>query len=240
METPLERLRLLIQDEGLEVLRQSCVMVIGVGGVGGYAAEALARSGIGKLILIDADTLALSNLNRQIIATLDTVGQPKTEVMKQRIASYAPDCEVVCVQEFFSIEKEELFKQRIDYIVDAIDTLSSKLDCIELASRYNIPCISSLGMANRFDPSLLEVTTLEKTTYDPLARALRQIVKKRNFKGKIRVVFSREIPYTQNQLVHEDGITRKHKYPPASTAFVPSAAGLLCASYVFRQLLKKS
>ena len=236
MESPLQRIELLIGSEAVRHLKQACVMVVGIGGVGGYAVEALARSGVGKLILVDHDDVALSNLNRQIIATVQTLGQSKTEAMEQRIHSYAPDCEVVCVPEFFTEESENLFEQKIDYIIDAIDTLSSKLVLIEMAQRHGVPCISSLGMANRFDPTQLVVTTLDKTCNDPLARALRRMVRERGLKGKIPVVWSKELPYTQNQLVNEEGKTLKEKYPPASTIFVPAAAGLTCASVVFRSL----
>ncbi len=155
------------------------MLIVGIGGLGGYAAEALGRSGIGKLILVDADTVAPSNLNRQIIATLQTLNQSKTEVMAARIRSFAPECEVRAVNAFFNEQSESLFDQKIDYVIDAIDTLSSKLALIEMAQRHSVPCISSLGMANRFDPTQLTVTTLDKTCNDPLARALRQMVRKR-------------------------------------------------------------
>ena len=238
METPLERLELLVGEAAVQRLKQACVLIVGIGGVGGYAAEALGRSGIGKLILVDADTVAPSNLNRQIIATLDTLNQSKTEVMAARIRSFAPDCEVTTIHEFFNEQSESLFDQKMDYVIDAIDTLSSKLTLIEMAHRHGVPCISSLGMANRFDPTQLTVTTLDKTCNDPLARALRQLVRKRGFTAKIPVVWSKELPYTQNRLIHAEGKTLKQKYPPASTIFVPAAAGLSCASVVFQALIE--
>ena len=237
MESPLQRIELLIGPQAIRNLKEACVMVVGIGGVGGYAAEALGRSGIGKLILVDHDDVAVSNLNRQIIATVQTLGRSKTEVMAERIRSFAPECEVVCVPEFFSEQSESLFDQKIDYIVDAIDTLTSKLVLIEMAARHGVPCISSLGMANRFDPTQLVVTTLDKTCNDPLARALRRMVREKGLKGKIPVIWSKELPFTQNQLVNEEGKTLKEKYPPASTIFVPAAAGLSCASVVFRALI---
>lgn len=237
-ETPWQRLELLVGKEKLDRLRQACVLVVGIGGVGGYAAEALARSGIGKLILVDADTVALSNLNRQIIAEIPTVGRPKTEVMAERIARIAPDCEVVGLRQFFDADCEFLFDQKIDYVVDAIDTLTPKLALIAMTQAHHIPSISSLGMANRFDPTRLQITTLDKTSYDPLARALRQMARKQGIApSSIPVVWSSEMPLTQNQLVDENGATRKQKYPPASTIFVPAAAGLTCASAVFQALI---
>lgn len=217
METPLQRLELLVGPAAIERLKQACVLIVGIGGVGGYAAEALGRSGIGKLILVDADTVAPSNLNRQIIATLETLNQSKTEVMAARIRSFAPECEVQAVNAFFNEQSESLFDQKIDYVIDAIDTLSSKLALIEIAQRHSVPCISSLGMANRFDPTQLTVTTLDKTCNDPLAPALRQMVAQAGIHREDSVVWSRELPRTQNQLVNAEGQTLKQKYPPAST-----------------------
>ena len=158
--------------------------------------------------------------------------------MAARIRSFAPDCEVTTIHEFFNEQSESLFDQKMDYVIDAIDTLSSKLTLIEMAHRHGVPCISSLGMANRFDPTQLTVTTLDKTCNDPLARALRQLVRKRGFTAKIPVVWSKELPYTQNRLIHAEGKTLKQKYPPASTIFVPAAAGLSCASVVFQALIE--
>lgn len=239
MSNPLERVELLVGKDKVDSLRNATVLIVGVGGVGSYAAEALARSGIGKLILVDNDVVALSNLNRQIMATFNTLGEKKTECMKERIKMYNEHCEVECIQEFFSMELEYLFKQKIDYVIDAIDTVQAKMDLIELCHKYELPCISSLGMANRFDPSKVLQTTLDKTTYDPLAKALRDIAKKRKIYYKIHVVFSSEIPYKQNVELNPDGKTRKERIPPASMVFVPAASGLLCASIVTRYLFGK-
>ncbi len=235
----LERVELLLGEDSLNQLQQSTVLIVGVGGVGSYAAEALARSGIGKLILVDYDTIAPSNLNRQIHATYNTIGKKKTAMMKERILSFNKHCDVVEVSAFFSSELESLFSQSIDYVVDAIDTVSAKLECIELCHKHQVPCISSLGMANRLDPSQLIQTTLDKTTYDPLAKACRQLAKKKGLRYKIPVVFSKEIPIKQNIELNKDGKTRKERIPPASIVFVPAAAGLLCASIVTRGLMNK-
>ncbi|MEG0239664.1 tRNA threonylcarbamoyladenosine dehydratase [Anaerorhabdus sp.] len=237
MSNPLERVELLVGKDKVDSLRNASVLIVGVGGVGSYAAEALSRSGIGKLILVDHDVVALSNLNRQILATYPTIGKQKTECMKERIVSFNDQCEVECINEFFSLELEYIFNQKIDYVIDAIDTVTAKLDLIELCHKNKIPCISSLGMANRFDPSKVIQTTLDKTTYDPLAKALRDLVKKRNIKYKIHVAFSTEIPFKQNVETNPDGKTRKERIPPASMVFVPAASGLLCASIVTRTLL---
>lgn len=239
MSEAFNRVELLIGKDGFKRLQQSCVMIVGIGGVGSYAAEALARSGIGKLILVDNDVVAQSNLNRQIIADYDSIGKAKCELMKQRISAYNDQCEVICVRRFFDSTCEDLFAiDSIDYVIDAIDTVSCKLDLIQMCAWRKIPCISSLGMANRLDPSSLKVTTLDKTSVDPLAKALRQAAKKRNYTRKIKVVFSQEQPIKQNTIVNEQGKTRKEKFPPASMIFVPAAAGLLLASAVTQAILK--
>ena len=239
MDEASKRLTYLVGEDGLEVLQKSTVMIVGIGGVGGYVAESLARSFVGRLILIDNDVVSESNLNRQIIATYDTLGQAKVEVMKQRISKINLHCEVIAMQQFYSGKDAQCFTIRPDFVVDAIDTLTSKMDLIEQCSEHGIPCISSLGMGNRLDPSCLRITTLDKTSYDPLAKALRNLVKKRGYRKKISVVFSSEIPLRQHWIDNPMGITRKEVYPPSSSAFVPAAAGLLCGSYVVGELLKK-
>ncbi len=233
-----KRISYLLGQDALEKLQQSCVMIVGIGGVGGYAAESLARSFVGKLILVDMDKVSYSNLNRQIIATLDTIDRQKVEVMKERIHSINPQCEVITYNKFYDKNEIAIFEHKIDFVVDAIDVLSSKMDLIEACSERKIPMISSLGMGNRLDPSQVILTTLDKTNYDPLARALRNIVKKRAFKKKIPVVFSKEIPIKQTIIENSEGKTRKEVLPPSSSAFVPSSAGLLCGYYVVDKLVK--
>ncbi len=239
MSQALERVELLVKEEGIQALKNACVMIIGVGGVGSYAAEALARSGVGHLILVDHDVIAESNLNRQVHATYQTVGKKKTSSMKKRIHLYHPECVVEEVDQFFSRELFSIFNRKIDYVIDAIDTVTSKVDCIELCHELKIPCISSLGMANRLDPTQIEVTTLDKTSYDPLAKACRNLVKQRKIRYKIPVVFSREEPIKQNTEMNKEGKTRKERIPPASVIFVPAASGLACASVVVRSLIGK-
>lgn len=241
MEKENQRTLLLLGNEFLEFMKASCVMIIGIGGVGSYCAETLARCGIGTLILVDGDQIAPSNLNRQIHATYDTIGSSKTEVMKQRIHSYQKDCHVICYDLFYDRTKnEQLFSHSVDMVVDAIDTISSKLDLIQTCKEKKIPFISSMGMANRIDPTALMITDLMKTTYDPLAKVMRHEVRKRQIKGKIPVVASIEHPSIQHKIINEDGKTRKEKMPPASSPFVPAAAGLACASYVIQTIKKKS
>lgn len=233
-----ERIELLLKKEGVEALQNSTVMIVGVGGVGSYAAEALARSQVGHLILVDKDKVEPSNLNRQMQATIPNLGKSKIVAMKERILSYNPDCQVDLVEGFFDQFCASILDQKIDVVIDAIDTLTSKMDLIQACAWRKIPCISSLGMANRLDPTKVMVTTLDKTTGDPLAKALRLLVKKRNYTRKIHVVFSSETPIKQNQTVNPDGQTRKDRIPPASMVFVPAASGLACASWAMSQILK--
>lgn len=241
MREELQRVALLCGEDGVERLSRSTVMVVGIGGVGSYSAEALARSGIGSIILVDGDDVALSNLNRQIHAVYETVGKPKTKVMADRIQSYNRECHVITHQCFYNKDvNAQLFDSiNVDFVIDAIDTITCKLDLIEACRERNIAMISSLGMANRLDPTQIEITDLSKTSYDPLAKVMRNLVKKRGIKGKVPVIFSKEHPMTQHIIIKEDGKTRKEKMPPASTCFVPSAAGLAAASYAVRYILNK-
>lgn len=233
-----ERIELLIKKEGLEALKNSTVMIVGVGGVGSYAAEALARSCVGHLILVDKDVVEPSNLNRQMQATLSTLHKPKVLAMKDRILSYNPECRVDIVESFYDASMNHLLDQNIDVVIDAIDTISAKMDLIQACAWRKIPCISSLGMANRLDPTKVEITTLDKAVGDPLAKALRQMAKKRNYTRKIHVVFSSETPIKQNAVINPDGTTRKDRIPPSSMVFVPASSGLACASWAMTQILK--
>lgn len=240
METPLQRMELLVGNKGIESLQKATILVVGIGGVGSYATEALARAGVGKLILVDGDVVATSNLNRQIHAVYETIGKAKTEVMKERILTYRKDCEVECHKMFYEASKNEmLFSQPIDFVIDAIDTITSKVDLIQYCLWNKIPFISSMGMANRLDPTCISICDLRKTNYDPLAKVMRGIIKKKDIRGKIPVVASSEHPSVQTRIVNENGKTRKEKMPPASSPFVPSAAGLACASYAIRMILAK-
>lgn len=234
------RCQLLFETTGLNQLENCSVLVVGIGGVGSYCAEALARSGVGKLYLLDYDTIAVSNMNRQLPATVQTIGMVKVEAMKQRLAQSAPWCEVKTLNEKFeAATTDKLLTLSIDYVVDAIDTITHKATLIKMCQDHNIPIISSLGMGNRLDSSQIVETTLDKTTYDPLAKALRRKLKELGGSLKTPVVFSKERPITQRQIVESNGVTRKQQMPPASSPFVPPAAGLLCASIVVRTLLGK-
>ena len=234
MERYLDRVEILVGSEKLTKLQQARVCVIGLGGVGGYAVESLARSGVGELIIVDKDVVMPSNLNRQVIATKDTLNMSKTQAAKARINAIS-DTKVVAIDAFVD-DKFEI--PDCDYVIDCIDTLTSKFYLQKQAYQKKIPCISSLGMANRFDPSKISYTTLEKTSYDPLARAFRQLVRKEHYHHRIRVVYSSEKPVIAT-LANEAGRTNKEKYPLGSLIFVPAAAGLLLASVVIKELLDK-
>ena len=239
INTPFERNHLLIKEAGMDKLNAASVLVLGVGGVGSYVAESLARSGVGTLILVDGDQIAMSNCNRQIHANFNTIGTSKTMQMKERIHTYAPHCNVITYDMFYSEEANDvLFQHQIDFVVDAIDTMSCKLAIIQYCKQHKLPFISSMGMANRLDPTKVMITDLSKTSYDPVAKIMRNLVKKHHIKGKIPVAFSTEQPIVQTQTINENGETRKQKMPPASMIFVPAAAGLAIGSYVVQQLIK--
>lgn len=238
MAEQLERLALQLGQENMEKLMNSTVLIVGIGGVGSYACESLARSGVGHLRLIDHDEVELSNLNRQIMATYDTLHMNKCEAMKQRIATYNANCEVEGYQVFFDENSSQLL-DGVDFVIDAIDTVSSKVVLYEMCLERNIPFISSLGMGNRMDPSQLEVSELMKTQNDPLARAVRNRVRKQRLKGKIPVIISKELPFKQSIVVDENATTRKQAMPPASSVFVPATAGLIAGSVCVKTLLGK-
>lgn len=218
--------------------------MFGVGGVGSFAAEALARSGIGRLLLLDHDVVSLTNINRQLPALENTLGQPKVEVMAARIRQINPDCRVEAINAFFDQNNwQQLLTQDIDYVVDAIDTVSSKLVLIEKCRELSLPIICSMGAGNKFDPSLLQVADISKTRVDPLAKVMRQELRKRGISKGVKVVFSTEPPTSpikeqEAQLQLTEQATARRRQIPGSTAFVPPAAGLLLASVVVRDLLE--
>lgn len=235
-----ERTRLLFGREAMEKLAASRVAVFGIGGVGGYVVEALARCGVGAIDLIDNDKVALSNLNRQIIATMDSVGREKTQVMKERILSINPDCRVEIHNCFYLPETRDSFDfSAYDYVVDAVDTVTAKIDLVLSAREAGTPIISSMGTGNKLNPAMFEVADIYKTSVDPLARVMRRELKKRGVK-KLKVVYSREEPVKTGEIERLEEIREaeapKRRSIPASNAFVPPSAGLLIASEVVRDL----
>ena len=229
---------MLLGRESVEKLKNCHVAVFGVGGVGGHCMEALARSGIGTLTLIDGDTVAQSNLNRQIIATVKTVGMPKTEAAAMRIREIAPDCRVICRQEFVLPELMESWDfTGFDYVADCIDTVSAKLYLAKVCDRLKIPMISAMGAGNKLDPTRFEVTDIYKTSVCPLASVMRRELRKAGVSG-LKVVYSREPalkPEFQPGDVPEEGAPFRRS-TPASCAFVPAAAGLIMAGEIIRDL----
>lgn len=229
-----ERFELLLGTEALEKLNNSRVAVFGVGGVGGYTVEALARSGVGRLDLIDSDTVSLTNLNRQIIALHSTLGQYKTDVAAARVRDINPECEVTVHRMFYLPETAEQFDfTEYDYIVDAIDTVSGKLELALRAQEAGTPIISSMGTGNKLDPTAFEVADISKTSVCPLARVMRLECRKRGIK-KLKVVYSKEQARKPLSIPSESDGTRRSI--PASTAFVPSVAGLIIAGEVIKDL----
>ena len=233
------RTELLFGSEALAKLKKAHVAVFGIGGVGGHVVEALARSGVGSFDLIDNDTVALTNINRQIIATLDTVGQPKVEVMRQRILSINPEAEITLHQCFFLPEnKDEFDFSKYDYVVDAVDTVAAKIAIVLAAKEAGVPVISSMGAGNKVNPAMFEVADIYKTSIDPLARVMRQAMKKHHIK-KLKVVYSKELPLLQAEELKEEchAEAPKRRALPGSNAFCPSVAGLIIASEVIKELV---
>jgi len=225
------RTELLYGPEVMEYLASRRVAVFGIGGVGGYVVEGLVRSGIGALDLIDNDTVALTNLNRQIIATHKTIGRPKVDVAKERILDINPDCIVRTYNTFFLPETADEFDfSEYDYVVDAIDTVSGKLAIIEKATAEGVPVISSMGAGNKTKASMFEVADIYKTSVCPLAKVMRRECKKRGIKS-LKVVYSKEMPLTPGQAEAED-TNPNRRSTPGSTAFVPSVAGLIIAGEI--------
>lgn len=240
------RTELSIGPEGLELMKNSTVAVLGIGGVGSIAAEALARTGVGRLILIDKDVVDITNINRQIHALTTTVGQPKVDLMLDRIKLINPECEVIALRMFYTEETyEQLFQYPIDYILDASDTISYKIHLIKQCLARKIPIISSMGAANKMDPTRFQVADISKTTVDPIARVIRTKLRKEGIKKGVKVVFSTEEPMKPRVDVTEKIVPenapeiRKAKQPPASNAFVPPTVGLIMVSVVVREMLKK-
>ena len=227
------RTALLLGEEGVAKLKNSRVAIFGVGGVGGYVVEALARSGVGAIDLIDKDVVSISNINRQIIALHSTVGRPKTEVMAERIQDINPDIRVHTHNVFYLPETAAQFDfSQYDYVVDAIDTVAGKIALIEHAKNAGVPVISSMGAGNKLDPTAFEVADIAKTSVCPLARVMRRELKKRGIEH-VKVVYSKEEPLPTKETDEETG-----KAVAGSIAFVPSVVGLIIAGEVIKDLVK--
>ena len=230
MSEQFSRTQMLLGEKALATLQKARVAVFGIGGVGGYTVEALVRSGVGSIDIIDNDKVCLSNLNRQIIATKDTVGRLKTEVMKERILSINPDVEVYEHPCFFLPENVDQFDfTQYDYVVDAVDTVTAKIALVMEAKKAGVPIISSMGAGNKLDPTAFEVADIYKTSVCPLAKVMRRELKKRDI-DKLKVVYSKEIPI-------QNGSEDDKRPTPGSVAFVPSVVGLIIAGEVIKDLI---
>ena len=238
MQNQFSRTEIILGKDGIDCLKKSRVAVFGIGGVGGYVAEALARSGVGALDLIDNDEVSLTNINRQIIALHSTVGRPKVDVMKERILDINPECNVRIFQCFYLPETKYLFDfTEYDYVVDAVDTVTAKIQLIVQAKEAGVPVISSMGAGNKLNPASFEVADISQTSVCPLARVMRQECKKRGIKD-VKVVYSKEKP-VESKLTAEEKKSAEQKgngLAPGSCAFVPSVAGLIIASEVIKDL----
>ena len=229
------RTELLIGESGLQILKEATVMVLGVGGVGSHCIEALARSGVGTLILVDNDTVSLTNINRQSIAYHSTVGEYKTKVMKERILDINPKAEVITHEMFVLPENmQELFDRKVDYIVDAIDTVTAKLALVVYAKEQGIPIISCMGTGNKLHPEMFKIADISKTSVCPLCKVMRKELKARGI-SHLKVLFSEETPIniSGKDTGEEKGMRRAL---PGSIAFVPPVAGLIIAGEVIREM----
>ena len=226
------RTELLIGKEGIEKLQNAKVAVFGIGGVGSFVVEGLARAGIGSFILVDKDTVDITNLNRQIIATHKTIDRPKVEVAKERILEINPNAKVEIHQEFFMPESREILDNTVNYIVDSVDTVTAKIELVVRANNLNIPIISSMGTGNKLDPTRFEVTDIYKTSVCPLAKVMRKELKNRGIE-KLKVVYSKEEPIKSGKISENS-----NKPVPGSISFVPSVAGLIIAGEVIKDIIK--
>ncbi len=233
MSKQFSRLELLFEKDHINKLKESTVIVLGLGGVGSYTAEALARSAIERLVLVDKDVVDITNINRQLHALVDTVGEYKVDLMKERINRINPECEVIALPIFYDEETtDQIFSYNPDYIVDAIDTINSKINIIVESKKRNVPIISSMGTANKLDPTQFTIADISKTHMDPVAKLIRKSLKIYGIEKGVNVVFSPEKPL-------KPSINSNNENVLGSNSFVPPVAGLIMASAVVRELCDK-
>ena len=225
MEEQFSRTELLIGKDGVEKLKKSKVAIFGLGGVGSYVVEALARVGVGNFILVDNDIISETNINRQIIATYKTIGKPKIQIEKERILEINPNAKVEIFKEFFMPESPDFIDENVSYIVDAIDTITAKIELVVRAKKMNKPIISCMGTGNKLDPTKFEITDIYKTSVCPLAKVMRKELKNRKI-DNLKVLYSKEEPIKLN-----------NKQVPGSISFVPSVAGLIIAGEVIKDII---
>ncbi|MCH5180773.1 MAG: tRNA threonylcarbamoyladenosine dehydratase [Erysipelotrichales bacterium] len=229
------RTQLILGKEAMDILKEKKVAIFGIGGVGGYVVEALARSGIYNFVIVDDDNVCITNINRQIIATTETIDQPKVEVMKKRILSINPNANVEIRQCFYLPSNADEFNfEEYDYVVDCVDTVTAKLSIIMEAKKHNKLVISAMGAGNKMNPCMLEVSDISKTSVDPLAKVMRYELRKRNIKG-VKVVYSKEEPIKFVDTNYQEATNKRTI--PGSNAFVPSVMGLIMASEIIKDLI---
>lgn len=228
-----ERTRMILGDESIDKLKGASVIIFGVGGVGSFAAEAVARAGVGKITLVDNDKVSVTNINRQIVALNSTVGKMKTEVMAERIKDINPECDVKCVNEFILYDNiNDVINEKFDYCVDAVDTVTAKIAIIMKCNELDIPVISSMGTGNKLNPEMLEVTDVYKTSVCPIAKVMRKELKARGVK-RLKVCYSKEKPVTPL----ESNEATNNRRTPGSISFVPSVAGLIIGGEVVKGIV---
>ena len=234
MKEQFKRTELIFSKENMEKLYNSKVIVFGVGGVGGHLTEALARSGVGHITIVDFDDVEITNINRQLVALHATIGKSKVEVLKARLLDINPDIKVEAIKKFYLPENEDEFDlSKYDYVIDAVDNMSAKISLVLRANSQNVPIISAMGAGNKIDPTKLEVSDIYKTSVDPLAKILRHELKKRGI-TRLKVVYSKEEPIKVNEY------DEKKRAITGSTSFVPPAMGLVIASEVIKDLLNRN
>lgn len=230
-----ERTRMLLGNDNINKLENASVIIFGIGGVGSFVCESVARAGVGKITLVDNDDISITNINRQLIALNSTIGRKKTEVMAERILDINPKCKVECVNEFILYDNiNNVLNKKYDYCVDAVDTVTAKLAIIMRCNELNIPVISSMGTGNKLNPELFEITDIYKTSVCPLAKVMRKELKSRGIK-KLKVCYSKEEPLIPLETKEE---TNKRR-TPGSISFVPSVAGLIIGGEVVKNILGK-
>ena len=233
MTNQFSRTELLIGKEGIDKLKNSKVVIFGIGGVGSYVVEGLARAGVGSFVLVDKDEVDETNINRQLISTHKTIGMPKVEVAKQRILDINPNANIYIQKTFFVPESEDFFDEKIDYIVDCVDTVTAKIEIVTRAKKHSISVISCMGTGNKLDPTRFEVTDIYNTSICPLAKVMRKELKQRGIES-LKVIYSKEEPIKTNKFDEET-----NKQIPGSISFVPSVAGLIIAGEVIKDIIKK-
>lgn len=233
------RTEMLLGKEALQKLNNSRVAVFGIGGVGGYALEALVRAGVGEIDVIDNDTVSISNINRQILATTEAVGKKKTDIAEKRAKSINPTVKINKFDTFYLPETAHLFDfTKYDYVIDAIDTVSGKMELVKRANEAGTPIICSMGTGNKLDPTAFEVTDIYKTSVCPLAKVMRGLCKKAGIK-KLKVVYSKELPLTPHEIEGAETKGTAGRISPASCSFVPPVAGFILAGEVIKDIIKQ-